>query len=217
MEDNTALPTLAEQHPADAQKAFDLEQQVKAVKSQVQGSYLELGRLLKEVRDNDYYKLLGFDTVSEWLSSPDIAISRKWAASAIRVYELYILKLGKKPEEIQNIDYTKLVSLSGLIEKHPEEAEEWIDKASTLRRIDLQSEIKVKKISDRVERIEELQVVQAQDGVIHGNTLEEVKKLMDHSVDAVITSPPVDTPAYVLQELFSELRRVLSPNGSIFI
>jgi tRNA1(Val) A37 N6-methylase TrmN6 len=203
--------------PETQQAALAMEEQVKSLKHGIQGRYLELGRLLKEMRDNQYYKVLGFNTESEWLSSPDISIARSWASSAITVYDLYVVKLGKTPEELQGIDYTKLASIAPTVKKHPEDAQEWIDKASLLRRIDLQSELKVKKISDRVEKMEELQQIQVVENIIHGDALEEIKKLENHSVDAVITAPPVETPQFVIQDLLSEVRRVLRPNGSILI
>lgn len=202
---------------AESQAAFDAEQSVVQLKSQIQGSYLELGRRLKEIKENKYYLILGYTTINEWLSDPKITIAATWARNAMAMYDMYILQLGKSPEELQGIDYTKLYNILPIIKKHPEQADDWLTKARELRRIDLQSEIKVKKISDRVEKIENLQDLEPMQNVINGDPLEEVKKLQDSSVDLVLTAPSPDIDAYVLQELFSEFRRVVKPNGSILM
>lgn len=217
MEDQNQIIASPEQTPEDGQKAYNIEEQIKNLKAHMQDTYFEMGRLLKEIRDNRYYTLLGYETIGQWFSSPDISLSPGWAWNVIKMYEVYILKLGKKPEELQSIDYTKLYNILQIVKKHPEDAEEWIDKATNLRRIDLQSEIKSKKISDRVEKIDKLKDVQAVNGVVFGDPIESLKQMAEQSVDLVITSPSPDTKSFVFQDLFSELRRIVKPNGSIFI
>jgi SAM-dependent methyltransferase len=200
----------------EAVAAEQAERAIIHLKTTIQGSTLELGKRLKEFKDGKQYLLRGYNTVNEWLSSPEVTIAATWASHAITMYEFYVLKLGRKPEELQGIDYTKLYNVLPMIKKHPEQAEEWINKAKELRRIDLQSEIKTQKISDRVETIETLKTIEPIQGVIHGDPVTEVKKLADNSIDLVITAPDPGTPPYVLQELFSEFRRVVKPNGSVF-
>lgn len=212
-DENTTTIVTQEQ----SQKAFDAEQSVVSIKSQINGSYLELGRRLKEVKDNKYYAILGYTTMNEWLSDPKITIASGWAYHAISMYEIYVLQLGKTPEQLQDIDYTKLYNILPMIKEHPEKADEWIDKAASLRRIDLQSEIKTQKISDRVDKIETLRTIEPVQGILHGDPVAEVKQLADGTVDAVITAPDPAIPAYVLQELLSEFRRVVKPNGSILL
>lgn len=209
--------TALEVSPEEADAAVAEETTVKLLKSQINGISFELASHLKEIRDKGYYVVLGFNTLNEWFSSPDIAITPAWAYHAIAMYETYIVELGKTPEELKDIDYSKLHSILPVIKKHPEKVDEWIAKANTLRRIDLQSEIKTQKISDRVEKIESLREIPVVSGVIHGSPVEEVAKLADNSVDVVITAPSPSVLPVVLQELFSEFRRVVKPNGSVFI
>ena len=60
------------------------------------------------------------------------------------------------------------------------------------------------------------------DAVIHGDCLDELKKLPDNSVDLVLTSPPYDSAreykgnlAWDFEKTASELTRIIKPNGVI--
>ena len=121
--------------------AFKLEKKVKDLKYGVGQNFLEMGRLLKEIRDNQYYKDLGYDTVSEWLSSPDISINPRWAWDFISVHEIFVEKHGLAPASVLEADYSKLHDIIPIVRKDPDKVEEWLDKATNLRRVDLRREI----------------------------------------------------------------------------
>lgn len=124
-----------------SETAFKLEQEVKGIRHKVGESFLELGRLLKEFRDNAYYKDLNYDTMTDWLSSPDISISIGWAWNFISVYEIFILEHGLSPARVLGADYSKLQEIIPIVRKAPDSAEEWLEKATDLRRVDLRREI----------------------------------------------------------------------------
>ena len=92
-----------------AKKAFELEKKIKDLKFVVGKNFLELGRLLKEIRDKQYYLDLGYNTVTEWLNSPDVSISARWAWDFISVYEVLILEhkiiLSKTMKKEVNMEY----------------------------------------------------------------------------------------------------------------
>lgn len=121
--------------------AFELEQQVKGVKFKVGENFLKLGKLLKEFRDHAYYKDLNYDTMTDWLSSPDISISVGWAWNFISIYEIFILRHGLSPARVLEADYSKLQVIIPLVRKNPDSAEDWLEKATDLRRVDLKREI----------------------------------------------------------------------------
>jgi len=175
-----------------AKVAFELEQDVKNLKVEVGRNFLELGLKLKTFRDNQYYLDLGFASITEWLSSPDISISAPWAWNLISIYELLIIKFKLAPERVLATDYSKLHQILPLIKKHPEDLEKWLTAAGTLRRIDLQKEIREIQIKDRRQEIDDSEVLKSpyRGRIIQGDALVEMKEIEDESVDAVITDPP---------------------------
>lgn len=168
--------------------AFELEQHLRDIKMRTGMNFIEMGKTLKEIRDNKLYKELGYDTVTEWLSDPDISISASWAWNFISIYEILILKHGIMPEKLLEADYNKLIQIIPIVRKNPESAEVWVEKAKTLRKIDLQREIKAKVIQDKEEN-PTFTPEFATSEIITGDRIEELKKMPDKSVDAVITQP----------------------------
>ena len=125
--------------------AYQLEKQIIETKESIGNSFIKLGQLLKEVRDRNYYRELGYSKFSEYLSSPEIGISRSWAYDFIKIYEVLILKHKVPHAELIGVDYTKLRQILPVVERQPEEAEVWVEMAKNLRRVDLQREIDDKK------------------------------------------------------------------------
>lgn len=125
-----------------ANVAFELENKVKELKTKVGTSFLELGKTLKEIRDNQYYLDLGFESITQWLSSPDVSISPTWAWHFISVYEVLILERKLTTSSVLATDYNKLHQIVPVLRNNPSEnAEEWLEKARSLRVVDLKREI----------------------------------------------------------------------------
>lgn len=124
------------------EEAFLLEGEIKDLKKKVGNNFLEMGRVLKEIKDKDYYRELGYETIIDWLSSPDISISQGWAWNFIAVYEIFIEQYQLSPERVALIDYTKLQQIVPIVKKDPEHLEDWLTKAEELRRVDLCREIR---------------------------------------------------------------------------
>lgn len=168
--------------------ATRLEERVRSLKFEVGRSFLDLGKTLKEIRDNDYYKELGYESILEWLSSPEISLSATWCWNLIAIYELFIVEHKLSPENVLSVDYSKLTEIAPVIKREPDKLEEWLDKARVLRRIDLRREIK----EHNVQKKEDEYIPPARDdsNVILGESLAELQQLEDESVDLVIADPP---------------------------
>lgn len=126
-----------------AEVAFSLEQHIKDLKIQLGHNFLNIGKTLKEIRDNEYYRELGYESISEWLNSPDISISARWAWDFIAIYEVFILEHKVDPQMVLETDYSKLHQILPLVRNETENSkvEAWLEKAKNLRRIDLTREI----------------------------------------------------------------------------
>ena len=108
-------------------------------------TFLEIGRLLKILRDEELFTYLGkggYDNFRQFISAGDIGIRPSTAYALIAIYETYILKLGYKQEKLAEIPWTRLQALNSTVKSETkEQADEWIEKAKTLGNGDFQTEI----------------------------------------------------------------------------
>ena len=101
---------------------------------------LRLGKYFKELRDKKLYKyIFGQDdsTWTEFLATPEIRFERSSVYNFIGLYELWILKLGYLEKEITDIGYKRLMLVTPITRKNPEQAQEWLSAADTMSQSDL--------------------------------------------------------------------------------
>lgn len=229
---------------ARADVAFELEQSFKQYKLQAGNCFLQMGKILKSIRDGNLYKELGYESIIDWFSSPDVSVTPSWAWAFISIYETFVLEYGYSEEEIASIDYTKLKDITTLIKENPNDADKWLDNAKNLRRIDLRKEIRLHRLQERDAKLlqaekETTDAVKSKIKILTGDVFDELALLEDESVDLVLTSPP-----YVISkkeedfrqhsddfkivedydDVFSfhtawitSIKRILKANGSVFI
>ena len=94
------------------QQAMNCEQTVLRIKRQTVISFVEMGKVLKEIRDNSYYKLLGYNDFEEWCESPEIDFSRTTAWRYITLVEKIIESGLYTLEEIEDKSLYKLVAIA---------------------------------------------------------------------------------------------------------
>jgi hypothetical protein len=109
---------------------------------------LKKGKVLKELRDAQEYKMLGdggYDTFESYLASPEIKMSRSYAWQHVQLYEYYVLEMS-----IPLIELVKFRSIQtmlfclGIINKRAlqgEDALELIEKAKVLSFTDFKKEV----------------------------------------------------------------------------
>jgi len=108
--------------------------------------FVEIGRLLKIIRDEELYKYMGdggYDSFTMFVNNSDIGLKQATAYAYIRIYEVYVMKMGYKPEQIADVPWYKLHLLAARVHpKDKEEAKEWLEKARTLGNGDFIEEMK---------------------------------------------------------------------------
>ena len=129
------------------ERAFKRHQQIVKAKKILGLSYLQLGKLLLEMRESgDYRRILGDDLGQRkgawnlYLSLPEISIAPSTARGLMLVYQKWIKELGYKEERVQEIDRRKLLALVPIVDK--ENDDDWLYKAENLSRNSLFQEIK---------------------------------------------------------------------------
>lgn len=217
--DNTMIQrdlngVVADQPSAErANIAFELEKKLIGLKQTVARNFLEIGKVLKQIRDDGLFQDLGYSTTTEWLKSPEISLSERWAWAAISIYETFVEKLKMDFEEVAKIDYSKLYEISSLVRNNPEDAEKWIDAAKSMRKIDLRREIQEHKISEQ----EKLVVPTPENNsIMLGDAITNLLSMKSNTVDAVITDPPQGEGDFHMRWI-SQAYRVLSENGSLVV
>lgn len=101
----------------DSEKAFEVHKKAIEIKNGMGFFIVRMGQLLKEIRDNDYYEVLGYETFSEYVANSELAFKRRTAYYYIEIYEWFILKFDYKPEELAEIGYSKLITLLPIVKK----------------------------------------------------------------------------------------------------
>lgn len=84
-------------------------------------TFLEIGRLLKKIRDNEEYKYLGeggFGSFREFLNNSEIGIREPSSLYLyIDAYETYIERLGMTPDEVLGVALTRLQRMLPSVKK----------------------------------------------------------------------------------------------------
>jgi len=123
--------------------AFRIFNQLKELIKRQGLLYLDIGRLLKIIRDEGYYQQLGYDTWIEFVRSGEITIKQSTIYAYISIYEMYVMKYGLPPQELAEVPWDKLHLALPAVRRAggKEEVKEWVTKARTLSRSDLRIEI----------------------------------------------------------------------------
>ena len=108
----------------------------------------ELGKLFKQIRDEKLYKYLDASTFSEYCGFPEVKFARPTVYSFIKIYERYILKLGRSEVELlgdgtpksNGVGHRSLQIINPVVEDNPDE---WIEKAKVLSESDLINEVRI--------------------------------------------------------------------------
>jgi hypothetical protein len=98
-------------------------------------SFLSIGKLLKLFRDRKLYKTLDYETFEQFLASEELSMSRERAYLCIRVYDLFVEKLGLSQDDAGKMGITRLQLMFPLVKdiENKEEAIAKVEELSALR------------------------------------------------------------------------------------
>ena len=127
---------------------FQVDVEVKQLKKDINGGFLELAKRLKEIRDNKYYIQLDYDTFEAYIAQPELGFDRTSVYRFISIYEKFVIELKVPHEGLLSLDYNKLDMLIPHITE--ENKEELLNKAQTLSRSDLREEMQLLKVPTKI-------------------------------------------------------------------
>ena len=111
------MPEITE---AQGKGAFEIHQSILTLKKQMGMAFVELGRLLKQIRDEGYYQVLGYDTFSSYVINSELGFKRRTAYYYIEIYEWYVEKLTFEAQYLAEVGQDKLLRALPIIkEEYP--------------------------------------------------------------------------------------------------
>lgn len=119
--------------------AFENCQNIIVLKNNIGKNLLRLAFLLNANHDNQYYKVLGYDTWESFLAIPEISISRFFAYKLIQVHLIWVKQFNVSPAKL-DIDIEKLYMAGTMATE--KNYKEMLEKAKQLSRSDLSEEIR---------------------------------------------------------------------------
>jgi len=129
-----------------SEKAFKVWEMLLSVKKIHDSSFLVIGKLLKDVRDDKMYLTLDYDNFSQFLASEELGFSREKAYMCIKTYEYYIEYLEMDPEKIGGMNISRLSMMVPMLKQIEDktEAVKAIEEMNQLRHGDFVREVKNK-------------------------------------------------------------------------
>ena len=113
-------------------------QETLVLKRNLESNFLELGARLQKIRDERLYEGI-YDSFKEFLE--EARLTESFASRLITVHNRFIAGFHMKPEELSDVGWSSLYQIA----KHTEdevEAKELVGLAKTLRRVDLEDELR---------------------------------------------------------------------------
>ena|SRR3990167_1061403 len=121
------------------QKAFDNDQAIKSLKTDLNVRWLKMAELLFENRKRRYFEVLGYDTFEAYIAQEELGFKRTSVFRIIRIYKSLILDRKVPHVELADIDSQKLDMI--LPELPTGNLDELLSKARSLSRSDLKAEL----------------------------------------------------------------------------
>ena len=103
--------------PQQGEVAFQTHQDILTLKKEMGMAFVKLGMLLKQVRDNKYFEVLGYDSFTSYIINSELGFSRRTAYNYIEIYEWYVEKFAYKMEYLAEMGQDKLMRLLPIIKK----------------------------------------------------------------------------------------------------
>lgn len=102
---------------------------------------LILGKLIGENIEFGYWKKLGYESFSDFIGQSNFSFTSRTAYNYVDLWKMFC-KFAIDMDRFTEIPYSKLLKLKDVITE--ENLEEWLEKAKTLSRTDLELEVREK-------------------------------------------------------------------------
>lgn len=122
-------------------EGISLHNRLLELKKDIGLRFLEVGRILYRLKEEDLYKVINPDMSWEaYCAMPDVSISPSHARNLMRIYSVFIGTLGVAKEELAGIDQRKLTAILPKVDS--QNCEDLLSEARELSRSDLQKKMR---------------------------------------------------------------------------
>lgn len=99
-------PKTPEEMAADTAHAMHLAilHDIKKIK----GAWVDLAAKLYQFRAGNMFEALGYQSFNAYLADPDVEIEHRWAYDYLAMYEQLVIKRGVEPEELKELEVSKV-------------------------------------------------------------------------------------------------------------
>lgn len=110
--------------------------------------FLVIGKILKEIRDKDIFKVLDYPSFNQFLGSDELGFSREKAYMCIKIYEYYIEYLELHPDTVSKINISRLSMMVHILRGIEDKTEvvHKIEELNSLGQADFVGEIRKKTV-----------------------------------------------------------------------
>lgn len=122
--------------------AFGLHQKILELKEQMGVRFLTMGKLLKELKDKEYFKVLGYDTFTSYVINSEIGFKRSTAFGYIELYNWFVERLGFSVQRIGHLSLNEMNRVLSVLKKEFNESEKYPFRQLKERSTELVSEVK---------------------------------------------------------------------------
>ena len=100
-----------------ADRAHGIVLEIKSVILNRTKDVFSLGKFLKEIRDEELYLVLGYDSFLEFIADPEISFQKTTAYAYIQLYECFVEKYNVDFRKIGKIPYSKLLKIMKYVDE----------------------------------------------------------------------------------------------------
>ena len=139
------ISNMTEIIPQQGEVAFQTHQDILTLKKEMGMAFVKLGMLLKQVRDQNYFEVLGYDNFTSYVINSELGFSRRTAYNYIEIYEWYVEKFKYDMEYLAEVGQDKLMRLLIIIKKESpgkEKLESLMGEVRELRPVDFAKKYK---------------------------------------------------------------------------
>ncbi len=125
----------------EASTAHEIHKRIINLRRSAEMTFLDLGKALFELREIQGWHALGYETMREYVGSPEVDLTPRMSRMLVGVYRKYILELQVDTVLLLDVGISKLDKLTSVVDA--ESVSRWLNKAATLSRSDLTVEVGV--------------------------------------------------------------------------
>lgn len=91
-----------------ADRAFKVDQRIKAINAEMKGLWVELAANLYVFMEGEMWRDLGYETSGAYYADPDVDINIRHAYDLIAAYKQLVIDRGVEPEDLKQLEVSKV-------------------------------------------------------------------------------------------------------------